>query len=158
MKINAYVNAKEFNRNPSNCECECDKSCNIGEYIDYKNCKCRKILVDKLVEECNENIDEKELNPNKMIYNSTLNDYKKIVECSSGTIHIILFVIFLIVSKSISSAFTCFHMYLKRKYMETRIYWIQFCWTHKWGILSKLILEIVHITFLMTWSILKTLV
>ena len=49
MKINAYVNAKEFNRNPSNCECECDKSCNIGEYLDYKNCKCRKRLVDKLV-------------------------------------------------------------------------------------------------------------
>ena len=22
--------------NPSNCECECDKSCDIGEYLDYK--------------------------------------------------------------------------------------------------------------------------
>ena len=40
--------------NPSNCECECD----VGEYLDYKNCKCRKKLVDKLVEECTENIDE----------------------------------------------------------------------------------------------------
>ena len=28
--------------NPSNCECEYDKSCNIGEYLDYKNCKCKK--------------------------------------------------------------------------------------------------------------------
>ena len=37
--------------NPSNCECECDKSVHIGEYLDYKNCKCRKKLVDKLVEE-----------------------------------------------------------------------------------------------------------
>ena len=36
--------------NPSNCECECDKSRDIGEYLDYKNCKCRKKLVDKLVE------------------------------------------------------------------------------------------------------------
>ena len=27
---------------PSNCECECDKSCDIGEYLDYENCKCRK--------------------------------------------------------------------------------------------------------------------
>ena len=34
--------------NPSNCECECDKSCDIGEYLDYKNCKCRKKLVDIL--------------------------------------------------------------------------------------------------------------
>ena len=44
--------------NPSNCECECDKSCDVGEYLDYENCKCRKKLVDKLVEECTENIDE----------------------------------------------------------------------------------------------------
>ena len=36
--------------NPSNCECECDKSCDVGEYLDYKNCKCRKKLVDKLIE------------------------------------------------------------------------------------------------------------
>ena len=65
---------KGFNWNPSNCECECDKSCDAGEYLDYKNCKCRKSLVDKLVDECSENIDEKELHQNKMIYNSTLND------------------------------------------------------------------------------------
>ena len=26
--------------NSSNCDC--DKSCDIGHYLDYKNCKCRK--------------------------------------------------------------------------------------------------------------------
>ena len=26
----------------SNCECECDKSCNIGEYLDYSSCNCKK--------------------------------------------------------------------------------------------------------------------
>ena len=36
-------------------------SCNIGEYLDYENCKCRKKLVDELVEECTENIDEGEM-------------------------------------------------------------------------------------------------
>ena len=46
---------------PSNCECECDRSCDLGEYLDYENCKCKKQLVDKLVEECNENIDEEKL-------------------------------------------------------------------------------------------------
>ena len=35
--------------NPAICECECDKSCDIGEYLDYENCKCRKKLIDKLV-------------------------------------------------------------------------------------------------------------
>ena len=49
---------KGFNWNPSNCECEGDKSCDVGEYLDHVNYKCRKKLVDKLVEECTENIDE----------------------------------------------------------------------------------------------------
>ena len=75
---------KGFNWNPSNCECECDKSCDVGEYLDYKNCKCRKRLVDKLVEECNENIDEKRLH-SKEIYNSALNDYKKNVVLAQYT-------------------------------------------------------------------------
>ena len=44
-------------------QCECDKSCDVGEYLAYENCKCRKKLVDKLIEhsfaeECTENIDE----------------------------------------------------------------------------------------------------
>ena len=34
----------------------------VGEYLDYENCKCRKKLVDKQIEECSENIDG-----NKMI-------------------------------------------------------------------------------------------
>ena len=35
--------------------------CDFGEYLDYENCKCRKRLVDKLIEECNENIEETSL-------------------------------------------------------------------------------------------------
>ena len=44
---------KGFIWNPSNCECECDKSSDIGEYLDI-----RKKVLDKLVDECNETIDE----------------------------------------------------------------------------------------------------
>ena len=33
---------KGFIWNPSNCNCECGKSCGIGEYLDYKNCKFRQ--------------------------------------------------------------------------------------------------------------------
>ena len=40
----------------SNCECECGKSCNVVEYLDYEKCECRKRLIDKLVEEFSENI------------------------------------------------------------------------------------------------------
>ena len=28
--------------NPSKCECKCSKSCDVGEYLDYENCECRK--------------------------------------------------------------------------------------------------------------------
>ena len=61
IKINADVNAKNWlttvyaikdlfgiqvivNANVKK------KSCDAGEYLDYKNCKCRKRLVDELVE------------------------------------------------------------------------------------------------------------
>ena len=50
--IDKGVCDKGFICNPSNCECECDKSCDVGAYLDYENCKLRKRLVDKLVEVC----------------------------------------------------------------------------------------------------------
>ena len=58
------------------------KSCDAGEYLDYKNCNCRKKLIDKLVQKYSENIDG-----NEMIYNRTLNGYKKV--CCSCTIYIV---------------------------------------------------------------------
>ena len=68
--------------NPSDCECECDKSCDIGQYLGYKSCKCIKNLINKLVEECSENIDE-----NEMIHN------EYIIVRNSFTMYIALFVI-----------------------------------------------------------------
>ena len=49
---------KGFIRNPSNCHCEFYKLCDAGEYLHYENCKYRIKIVDKLVEECTENIVE----------------------------------------------------------------------------------------------------
>ena len=37
-------------------ECECHKSCDVGEYLDYESCKCRKRLIDILVLECEDKI------------------------------------------------------------------------------------------------------
>ena len=106
---------KGFIWNPSNCESECHKLWDVGEYLDYKNCKYRNKLFDKLLEECSENIDG-----NEMIYNETLdlislntiplNNYKKM--CNSCTIYIVLFTIFFIISICISSVIIYFHRYL----------------------------------------------
>ena len=97
---------KVFISNPSNCECECNKSCDVGEYLDYENWKCRKRLIDKSVEEYSENIDEKKLHLNK------INDYEKI--CTSCSVHIVLLVIFFLLRIRVSSVFIYFHWYLKK--------------------------------------------
>ena len=48
--IDKGVCDKGFTWNPSNCECERDKSCKISEDLNYESYKCRKKLVDKLIE------------------------------------------------------------------------------------------------------------
>ena len=119
---------KGFTWNPSNCECECDKSCHVREYLDYENCKCRKRLINKLVEECSENIVG-----NEMIRN----DYENV--CNFCTIYI-LFIIAFLITIGISSVFTYFHWYLKsgtditniNPGTETITYQ-----TYKWEISSK---------------------
>ena len=46
----------EFTWNHNACECESNKSCDFGEYLDYGNCKCGKKLIGKLVLECKNEI------------------------------------------------------------------------------------------------------
>ena len=65
--------------NPSNCECKCDKSCDVGQYLDSKNCSCREKLADKLAEECIETAKEvKRVSENKN-------------KCSSCILNVVLF-------------------------------------------------------------------
>ena len=75
--IDKGVCDKGFIWNHSNCECECDKACGVGEYLDHEHRKCRKKLVDKLVDECAETIEEVKLAKITLAENE--NSYK----CSS---------------------------------------------------------------------------
>ena len=93
--IDKGVCDKEYILNPSNCKCECDKSCDIGKYLDYSNGKCRKRSVDKLVEECTENIDEVKI--------TSKNEHEN--KCSSCTLYIVLFSIFFTISIRIATYF-----------------------------------------------------
>ena len=102
MKINVGVNVKNwlikvydkgFIWNPGNCEC--DESWDVGEYLDYSNCKCRKRLVDKLIEECTGNIDE--------IKSTSKDEHEN--KCSFCTVYIVLFSIFFIISIGIGYLF-----------------------------------------------------
>ena len=93
---------KGFIWNTNNCECECDKPCDTGEYLDYENCKYRKELVDKLVEEY-----KKEIDGNEMIDNSYGN------VGNSCTVYIVLFFIAVTIIIGISSVHFYFSWYLK---------------------------------------------
>ena len=99
MKINVVVNAKNYLVkmyvwNPRNCEFECDKSCNIGEYQDFSSCKCRKRLIDPLAEERTENIDETKL------VNITVEN-KNNSRCTSYLVYKVLFFRFFITNSGI---------------------------------------------------------
>ena len=71
-------------------ECECDKSCSTGEYLDYSSCKCRKKLTDPVVEEC-----LKKNNETKLIKVTVENENKD--SCHSYVVYKVLFVIFFMI-------------------------------------------------------------
>ena len=96
--IDKGVCDKGFLWNTSNCECEYDKSCDVGKYLDYKNRKYRKKLADKLVEECTENIDE--------IKVASENEHKN--KFSSYILYIMLFSIFFAINIGIGAYFVYF--------------------------------------------------
>ena len=99
--VNKMVYDKGYIWNPSHCTCECDKSCSIGQYLDYKSCVCRNNLVHKLVEEYTNVID------GDTIYNKTLTVTSS-NDCASCTQYIVLFTVFLSISVIISGAFVYF--------------------------------------------------
>ena len=112
--IDKGVCDKGFIWNPSNSECECDKSCDVGEYLEHKNCKCRKKSVDKLVEECIENVHQAN------IAEITENKCK-----SSCKINVVIIPITFTIYIGIGTCFVYSHWYLKnddtRVMLDTRI-------------------------------------
>ena len=108
--------------NPSNCKCECDKSCNTSQYLDYLNCKCKKKIIDLIVEECivydddktklvNKTVTKNDSKTKLIIITVTKNDNKtkivnKIVK-NSFKVYIVL----TIVSIVISTVYTIYFVY-----------------------------------------------
>ena len=70
--------------NPSTCSCEYDRYCETGQYLDYKNCVCRKKIIDNLIEQCTSIVDIKN------------NTSSKKSDESSSNIYFILFIVFLV--------------------------------------------------------------
>ena len=88
---------KGFIWNPINCECKCDKSCDVGKYLDYEQ------LVDKLVDECTETVEEVRLAKITLAENE--NSYK----CSSCTVYIVLMIVVFTICAGISAYFVYYN-------------------------------------------------
>ena len=94
---------KRFIWNPSNREFECDKPCDVGEYLDYKTRKCRNKFVDQLVDECAETVEEVKLA--KITLTENENSYK----CSSCTVYIVLMIVVFTICAGISAYFVYYN-------------------------------------------------
>ena len=86
---------KGYAWNPSNCEHERDKACNVGENLHYKNCKCRKKLVAPLIEECAKTVEVKIAK-----INLAKNENENSCKYSSCTVYIVLLLIFFTINVS----------------------------------------------------------
>ena len=109
---------KVFILNPSNCECKCDKACDVGEYLDYENCECRNTLAAPLIEECIETAEEMKL------AEITLAENESSYKCSSCTVYTVLFWIFFTINDDrVGACIIYFRGHLRNMFTcETTIY------------------------------------
>ena len=104
--IDKWICGKRFIWNPSNCECKCDKKCDFSEYLDYENFKCRKNLVDKLIDECTETIEEVKL------VNITIFEIQNNYKYNSCIVYIVLMIVFFTIFTGITVYLVYYNWYL----------------------------------------------
>ena len=105
--IDRKVCDKGFIWNPSNCECEC-KNLWFWWILNYENCKYRKKLVARLIEECTETVEEVKL------AKTTLAKNENSLKCSSCIVYIVLFWIFFTINVGIVIYYVYSHWYFKK--------------------------------------------
>ena len=62
---------KGYMCNPSTFECQCDKWCKSGQYLDHKNYVCKNKLIGRVIEKCTSVINENMINNKDNITNNT---------------------------------------------------------------------------------------
>ena len=150
--INKGVCDKGFIWNPSSSECEWDKSCDIGKYLDYSNFKCRKKLIDKAIEYCTKTIKETRL------FGKTLDENKhKCISCVVYKVLFWIFFIFFVIYFGIG-IYSSYYKYMNRNKenvprtdytCQTTIYW-----TYKWQKSKNVTLKTERIIIILTiWLI-----
>ena len=115
--VSKLVCDKGYMWNPSTCACECDKYCEIGQYLDYRECACRKKLIDYLIEQCTTVADIEIGNGTGLVNISSDGNRSS----SSSNIYLFLFVTVLIIaSLSAAGAFYYFRK-VNRLFIQTPV-------------------------------------
>ena len=97
--------------NPSTCECQCDKWCKQGQYLDHTNCVCKNKLIGRVIEESTSVINETVINNNKD-------------NITNNNTYLILFIVFLIgfIAFLIGIIYYCRRSNFDRKKLKDFIY------------------------------------
>ena len=100
---------------PSHCKCECDKWCNTSQYLDYLDCKCKKKIIDLIVEKCIEydNITKKVNKTDNKADNKTDNKTDNKIKIVRKTVKnsCRLYIILTLTSIVISSVYAIYFVY-----------------------------------------------
>lgn len=105
--------------NSAICKWGGDKSLNIDEYLDYMKGKCRNRLINKPVENCDEDFKWKE-----MFYGVTLYDFGLNERGCKSCMHyfILLIVACISIAKGNSGTYLYFYRYIKENYINASSY------------------------------------
>ena len=115
--VSKLVCDKGYMWNPSTCACECDRYCEVGHYLDSKNCVYRKKLIDDLIEQCTSIVDI-EIKKGT----DTKNIVTPINSDNSTNIYLFLFVAALIVAVLVAAGFIYYYRKNNTTKLDNKIY------------------------------------
>ena len=111
--VSKLVCDKGYMWNPSTCMCECDTLYEVGQYLDYRQCVCRKKFIDDLIEHCTTVVDMEIGNGTDLVLDKT---------SSNSNIYLFLFTgVLLIAALSVAGVFYYFKKVNSKKF-EDKIY------------------------------------
>ena len=126
--VSKLVCDKGYMWNPSTCACECDKYCEIGQYLDYKNCVCRKKLIDDLIEQCTSIVDLELKDGTDLLCSATTRfvnntgNGSSLSSSNSGNVYLLLFIAVLIVAVLLVAGFVYYCRKDNSKKLEDKVY------------------------------------
>ena len=112
--VDKSVCDKGFIFNPINCKCDCDKLCNTSQYLDYLGCKCKKKIIDLIIEKCTEYDDDDKTKLVNVTVSKNDNQTKivnKTVE-NNCKVYIILTIVAIVISTGITIYFVYYNWFL----------------------------------------------